>query len=90
MLDKHAHVRTFQVRKHYASWLSEESKKLIIERDEALDTANKSSNPSDRLKYKNLRNSLTNKMRKEKAKWESQKLCNAGKDSSAVWRNVKS
>ena len=29
-------------------------------------------------------------MRKEKAKWESQKLCNAGKDSSAVWRNVKS
>ena len=90
VLDKHAPIKTFQVRKNYALWLSEESKDLIKERDRALDTANRTGDANDRIRYKNLRNSLTSRMRKEKRRWEEDKLDCAKNDSSAIWKNVKS
>ena len=88
-LDKHAPVKTFQVRKNYVPWLSDRLKFLMRERDQALAKANSTRNPNDRLEYKNLRNTVTNLLRKEKRTWKQKKLDISKNDPESLWKNVR-
>ena len=90
ILDKLAPVRTIQVRTKYASWLSDESKKLLKDRNEAQKRAVESKDPDDWRAFKNLRNTTTARLRAEKREWERQKLDGAKHNPTTIWRNVKS
>ena len=90
ILDRMAPIRTIQVRKKYAPWLSDATKNMIEERNEAQRIAGQSKCQDDYRRYKSLRNQITAKMRQEKKTWEKQKLCSRQNDPSALWKSVKS
>ena len=90
LLDSMAPIRTIQVRSKYAAWLSEQTKALLKQRDSAQVVAASSGSQDDWRNYKNLRNSATARMRREKKAWEMQKLDSAQHSSSILWKNVKS
>ena len=63
IIDEMALVKTIQVKKHYATWLSKETKALLNERDNAQKHAADTKNQDDWRLYKSLRNRTTSKMR---------------------------
>ena len=85
-----APVRTIQVRKNYAPWLSKETKRLMQERNEAQKLASQTRDQDDFRQFKSLRNQATAKMRQDKKAWEKQKLSSSTNNSSSLWKNVKS
>ena len=66
VLDAMAPVRSFQVRKRYAPWLSPQLKSEIENRDRAQQTAQETNSREDWLRFRKLRNSVNNKLRGEK------------------------
>ena len=90
ILDKFAPIRTIQVHTRYAAWLSSASKELIIERNEAQKKAAQRRDPDDWRAYKNLRNTVTARLRSEKKDWAKQKLDGASHNPETIWKNVKS
>ena len=89
ILDQLAPVKTVQVRTRYAPWLSSETKAIIKERDAAQIHASGTQDPDDWRLYKNLRNTITRRMKKEKASWEKQRLDHAQNSSTNLWKNIK-
>ena len=89
ILDSMAPVKTIQVRKGYAPWLSESTKRLIKERNEAHVLASRTKQQDDFRHYKHLRNQTTAKLRQDKKTWEKLKLDNNKNDPRALWKNVK-
>ena len=89
ILDKLARVKTFQVRNKYAPWLSEASKELIKQRNDAQKKAAESKDMDDWRQYKNLRNTTKSRMRNEKKSWEKLKLDRSQHNPGKLWQNVK-
>ena len=89
VLDAMAPIKTIQVRSHYAPWLSQSTKEIMKERNEAQETAAKTRDLDDWRHYKSLRNRATMRMRQEKKEWEKLKLDSTKHDPSALWKNVK-
>ena len=89
VLDQFAPVRTVQMRSRYAPWLSSETKAIMKERDAAQVQASYSNHPDDWRLFRNLRNTVTKRMRNEKASWERQRLDHAENTSTNLWRNIK-
>ena len=89
ILDKMAPVKTFQVHVKYAAWLSDDTKKLIEDRDHAQAVAAQSRHPDDWRLYKNLRNTVNARKKSEKKAWEQMKLDNSEQNPSTLWKNVK-
>ena len=89
ILDKLAPVKTFQVRNKYAPWLSDSTKQLIKERNQAQKLATETKDLDNWNHFKNLRNTARNKMKKEKKLWEEAKLNNVHHNPSTLWQNVK-
>ena len=90
ILDEMAPVKIIQVRTHYAPWMSTETKEKIKERDTAQKKAAETQNAEDWESYKHLRNYINNRVKVEKKEWQEQKLKSFGKDTSSVWKNIKS
>ena len=88
-LDKHAPVKTIQVRSHYAPWISDHTKLLMRQRDLAQQAAAVSQDDDQWREYKNLRNTATNSMRRDKASWETNQLDNMQHSPTDLWRNIK-
>ena len=89
VLDHMAPIRTIQVRRRYAPWLSDKTKELIKERNVAHDIACRTKHQDDYRHYKNLRNQTTTSLRQDKKAWERQKLDSNKNDPSSLWKNVK-
>ena len=90
ILDTMAPIRTVQIQTRYAPWLSDNTKQLLTERNNAQKVAASSRDPDDWRFYKHLRNAATAKMKVEKRNWETMKLNNSEHDSSTLWKNIKS
>ena len=88
ILDLLAPIKTFQVHKKYAPWLSVGTKELMNCRDSALKKAATTRHTDDWRNYKNLRNTVTNKIRNEKKNWEKSKLDSTQHNPGALWSNV--
>ena len=88
-LDIFAPLKTIQVRKLYAQWLTPEAKALMNERNEAQKKAATTNNPEDWTIYKQLRNATTAMTRKCKEEWETKKLDELGNEPREIWQNVK-
>ena len=89
LLDKHAPIKKFQTRKHYAPWLSRETKKLMKDRDMAQAWAVTTKIPEDWAIYKTLRNKVTKNLKVEKIQWQKSQLEKCSNDPAKLWANVK-
>ena len=90
ILDTLAPVKTFQVRKKYAAWLSDNTKGLIKLRNEAQAKDYQNNEQDYWREYKNLKNRVTAKLRSDKKEWEKNKLDGAKHNPATLWKNVKS
>ena len=81
-----APLKTFQVRKHYCPWLTNETKLLINERNKAQRKAILSKNNADWKSYKTLRNRVNSRIKAEKYDWHRKKF---SESSRTTWANVK-
>ena len=63
ILDRHAPVKTIQTRTRYVLWLSQETKLLMEQRDQAQSQAASSRSRDDWKKFKKLTNQVTGRLR---------------------------
>ena len=89
ILDRMAPIKTYQVRKNYCPWLSNETKSLIYDRNLAQRKATESKCGEDWTRYKALRNRVNSRLKAEKYSWQQQKLSDGVNSSSMTWKNVK-
>ena len=89
ILNDMAPIRSIQIRKMYAPWMSQLTKEKIKERDLAMQQAVLSKKVTDWQHYKYLRNSLNKSLKIEKKQWHEKKLDGFGKDSRTAWKNVR-
>ena len=54
VIDKHAPMKAFQVRKNFAPWLTSATKEKMKERDSAMLKANSNKDPEDKRFYRNV------------------------------------
>ena len=90
ILDKLAPIKKIQVRARYVPWLSEESKALMKQRDNAQKKAASSKSPDDWRIFKGLRNRVNNRLKSEKKTWQTSQFDEGGNDPSKLWRSIKS
>ena len=88
VLNKHAPIRTIQVRSKYAPWLSEATKELMQKRNTAQMVATISKNIDAIRQYRNLRNRVTNMIKYDKKNWERSKLDHPSNSAGNLWKNV--
>ena len=89
ILDRLAPIKTYQVRKNYCPWLSDETKLLIHDRNLAHKKATDSKYAEDWNRYKLLRNRVNSRLRTEKHEWQQQKISYLANSSSNTWKSVK-
>ena len=90
ILDKLAPVKVFQVRTHYAPWISCTTKEWMRQRNEAQKIAGETKLNEDWIRYKKLRNKVSNILKTEKRIWQANKLTEAASDIGKTWKTVKS
>ena len=86
-----APVRTFQQRRQYAPWLSEDTKFEMANRDHAVSRARASQCPDDWRTANRLKNKCTHLLRTEKQRYLKRKLerCEEEQDIGGIWKNIK-
>ena len=84
-----APIKSFQIRKKYAPWLSPDLRNEMKERDIAQQAAQESRSQEDWKKYKKLRNSVNNKLKGAKTKWQKKKLSEYSSDSRSTWTHIR-
>ena len=89
ILDALAPMRTIQVRKNYAPWLSQDTKDLMKERDHAQQRASITNLDQDWNYYRHIRNQVNRVLKNEKAQWQIAQLKSLGSDSGLMWKNLK-
>ena len=89
ILDKHAPVRTIQVRKNYAPWLSDLTKLAIKKRNIAQQVSRLTKNHERIREYKNIQNQVNNMMKRDRINWEKAKLDHPVNSDTDLWQSVK-
>ena len=90
ILDKMAPVKTFQIRKSYAPWLSPTLKAEIMKRDQIQKEAQETKSNDKWREFKKLRNSVNNKLKGAKKNWQRNKMKEYSSDSRSTWTHVRS
>ena len=89
ILDTMAPIRTIQVRKRFAPWLSQITLDLMQERDQLQKLAAQTRDRDDWKKFKVIRNKVNNRLRYEERNWQKHQLDECGSDPRKIWKNVK-
>ena len=89
ILDDMAPMRSIQVRANYSPWLSRDTLELMKVRDQVQKLASETKCRTDWVRYKELRNKVTNKLKNEEFKWQRQRLSGCGGNSAKTWKCVK-
>ena len=89
VLDEMAPFKTIQTRSNYVPWLSDETKALQQERNEAQKKAAQTDEPEDWRNFRSLRNMVTSKSRSDKTAWEQKQLDDKENSSTDIWKYVK-
>ena len=88
ILDRLAPVRTIQTRRKYVPWLSQETRILMQQRDQAQTRAASTRSQEDWMSYKRLRNQVTSRLRTEESSWQGRKLRDCSGSPSEQWQHV--
>jgi hypothetical protein len=88
LLNEMAPIKTYQVRKKYAPWLTNATKGLMTERDLAQKKAAETGNTDDWKHFRKLRNQINSKLKKEKTQRQANRMemCS---NTSDTWKTVK-
>ena len=89
ILDELAPMRTIQIITNYSPYISKETLKMMMERDELQRIASETGNRVDWTRYKKLRNKVNNRLSFEEFKGQKLKLDECGSNSAKTWKNVK-
>ena len=87
ILNNHAPVKVFQSRKHYAPWLSNETKQMITERNSLKLQSTISNDPQILKEYKKLRNQIKAGLPSEKESYYKKRFNDANSDSATAWKS---
>ena len=88
ILDIMAPIRTFQARSRYCPWLSEGTKVLIKERNIAQARLSENKTEINFIKFKKIRNKVTENLKNDKIQWQKKKLKNCDNDPGKIWKNI--
>ena len=88
ILDKMVPMKIYQTRRKFVPWLSEETRKLMKERDDLHNLAKSSKEGRDWENYKKTRNKVTGRLKSEKENWQKKTLDNCNNDSGKLWKNI--
>ena len=88
ILDKMVPMKIYQTRRKFVPWLSEETRKLMKERDDLHNLAKSSREGRDWENYKKTRNKVTGRLKSEKENWQKKTLDNCNNDSGKLWKNI--
>ena len=88
ILDVMAPVKKIQLRNNFAPWISEDCKAEMAARDAANKKAAESGLDTDWDSFRQVRNSVTRRVRKEKEAWRREKMEGCQANSSTCWKNV--
>ena len=89
-LDERAPVKTFKIRNQNKHGISDKTRSLIKERDNARKAINKSTDMDKKVlhvKYKKLRNKVNNELKKDTRDHNNNKVDKA-KDENEIWKIV--
>ena len=86
ILDNHAPIKVFQSRRNYAPWLSDETKLEIVRRNELKRESILSNDYSVLKNYKQLRNSIKAKLKKEEQDYYRKKFEDSHTKIKDVWK----
>ena len=84
-----APIKKIQSRTKYASYISENTKKMMISRNLIFQLASSSGKLEDWNNYKTIRNRVTNALKKEKYQWQKFRMDNLSYDTSSIWKHMK-
>ena len=97
VLNGHAPWILYQQRKHYSPWLTEETQKLMKERDEFkkqaeyLASAGESRSAAEAwVSFKKVRNKVNNRKKYEERNYKSEKMTQSLDSPANTWRTAKS
>ena len=88
ILDRLAPIKTVQTRTRYAPWLSNPTKLLIEQRDQAHRKAASSRVEEDWKQFKKLRNQINSRLKMEKSTWQRGKLKDCSGKPGEQWQLV--
>lgn len=88
LVEKHAPLKKFTVRKARTQWLYEEIKEYMKQRDQAKKTAIITGYESDWQVYRKLRNSVTKLNRKKKKLSSVNKINDINNDNKKLWNTL--
>ena len=89
ILDEMAPMKSIQIRSNYSPWLCKDTLDLMKARDEVQKLASETRSRDDWVKYKQLRNRVTNRLRYQESSWQRRRLSECGVNSSKTWKCVK-
>ena len=87
ILDHHAPVRTFQIRKHYVPYLSEETKLLMEERDALKNEATENGDEVLHEEFKSKRNLVKEESKKDQMNYNKKEF-EESRSSSDIWKSA--
>ena len=87
IIDNHAPIKIFLTRNNYAPWLSEETKRIMKERDRLKCTSKESQDINVLKQYRKLRNQIKEINKKEEKEYYMKEFKDAGdrNDSRKMW-----
>ena len=89
LMQRFCPMKTIQIRKNYAPWLSKHMKCCLLERDKLQKRAIDSKDPNDFRQYKKVRNRITSQLRLDERAWQAKKLNEVEGSSAGSWKAVK-
>ena len=88
ILNKHAPIKIFQTRKNYLPYLSDEMKRIMVERDALKEEATKTGDPILMDEYRQLRNWIKDNISKEKTAYYHNKFNDEQINTRKAWNIV--
>ena len=83
-----APIKTFQTTSKFCPWLTEETKMMIVRRNQAQEELSENKNDVNLAKFKELRNKVTKQLRTDKLQWQKKKLNTCNNDPGKLWKNI--
>ena len=89
ILHKMAPEKTFQTCANFAPWLSEDTKKMMWDRDRVLTRVKTAKNEDDWSSFKKLKNKVNKRLQNEKHLWQKSKLEGCLNKPGDIWKHIK-
>ena len=88
ILNRHAPLKTYQVRNNYSPWLSSATKEKMSDRDRLKEQASEENNIEKLMNYKKLRNEVKSDHGKDEEEYFKNKFYSSETTVGGIWSSV--